>query len=126
MQKLFHILIGLCLLVYAIGSLVFVFGQAICLIKPQFEAGREKVGKKGVVRDRAVHEEVIEKIRCFALENGYSVLGLTYSPVKGPEGNIEYLIYLERSEEPVQNPQVPPARQVVEQSHQALDKPAEG
>ena len=52
--------------------------------------------------------------------------GLTYSPVKGPEGNIEYLIYLERSEEPVQNPQAPPARQVVEQSHQALDKPAEG
>ena len=101
-------------------------GQVVALIKPQFEAGREQVGKKGVVRDRAVHEEVIEKIRCFALENGYSVLGLTYSPVKGPEGNIEYLIYLERSEEPVQNPQVPPARQVVEQSHQALDKPAEG
>lgn len=69
------------------------------------------MGKKGVVRDRAVHEEVIEKIRCFALENGYSVLGLTYSPVKGPEGNIEYLIYLERSEEPVQNPRCPqPAR----------------
>lgn len=59
-------------------------------------------------------------------ENGYSVLGLTYSPVKGPEGNIEYLIYLERSEEPVQNPQAPQPRQVVEQSHQALDKPAEG
>ena len=110
----------------AVRELLAPGGQAVCLIKPQFEAGREKVGKKGVVRDRAVHEEVIEKIRCFALENGYSVLGLTYSPVKGPEGNIEYLIYLERSEEPVQNPQAPPARQVVEQSHQALDKPAEG
>ena len=63
-------------------------GQAVCLIKPQFEAGREKVGKKGVVRDKSVHQEVVEKIRRFALENGYSVLGLTFSPVKGPEGNI--------------------------------------
>ena len=71
-------------------------GQAVCLIKPQFEAGREKVGKKGVVRDKSVHQEVVEKIRRFALENGYSVLGLTFSPVKGPEGNIEYLIYLEK------------------------------
>ena len=118
--------ISLTLILPPVRQLLAAGGQAVCLIKPQFEAGREKVGKKGVVRDRAVHEEVIEKIRCFALENGYSVLGLTYSPVKGPEGNIEYLIYLERSEEPVQNPQVPPARQVVEQSHQALDKPAEG
>ena len=118
--------ISLTLILPPVRELLAPGGQAVCLIKPQFEAGREKVGKKGVVRDRAVHEEVIEKIRCFALENGYSVLGLTYSPVKGPEGNIEYLIYLERSEEPVQNPQVPPARQVVEQSHQALDKPAEG
>ena len=118
--------ISLTLILPPVRELLAPGGQAVCLIKPQFEAGREKVGKKGVVRDRAVHEEVIEKIRCFALENGYSVLGLTYSPVKGPEGNIEYLIYLERSEEPVQNPQAPPARQVVEQSHQALDKPAEG
>ena len=118
--------ISLTLILPPVRELLAPGGQAVCLIKPQFEAGREKVGKKGVVRDRAVHEEVIEKIRCFALENGYSILGLTYSPVKGPEGNIEYLIYLERSEEPVQNPQAPPARQVVEQSHQALDKPAEG
>ena len=58
----------------------------MCLIKPQFEAGREKVGKKGVVRDRKVHEEVICRIQGLALENGYSVLGLTFSPVKGPEG----------------------------------------
>ena len=94
----------------------------MCLIKPQFEAGREKVGKKGVVRDKAVHEEVIEKIRSFALENGFSVLGLTFSPVKGPEGNIEYLIYLERSEAPSQGEQVPSAQQVVEESHRALDR----
>ena len=75
-------------------------GRAVCLIKPQFEAGRDKVGKKGVVRDPAVHWEVIEKIRDFSLENGFSVLGLTYSPVKGPEGNIEYLILLEKSDRP--------------------------
>lgn len=75
--------------------------QAVCLIKPQFEAGRGKVGKKGVVRDKAVHVEVIEKITAFVLENGFSILGLTFSPVKGPEGNIEYLIYLQKSEKPV-------------------------
>jgi 23S rRNA (cytidine1920-2'-O)/16S rRNA (cytidine1409-2'-O)-methyltransferase len=72
-------------------------GACVCLIKPQFEAGREKVGKKGVVRDPKVHEEVIQKIVSLALEIGYDVLGLTYSPVKGPEGNIEYLIYLQKS-----------------------------
>ena len=99
-------------------------GEMVCLIKPQFEAGREKVGKKGVVRDKAVHQEVIEKIRTFALENGFSVLGLTFSPVKGPEGNIEYLIFLERSDAPVQVPGVLSAEQVVEDSHQALDHPA--
>lgn len=75
-------------------------GQAVCLIKPQFEAGREKVGKKGVVRDPQVHREVIEEITAFALTEGYSVLGLDYSPIKGPEGNIEYLCYLQKSETP--------------------------
>ncbi|MDD6479135.1 MAG: TlyA family RNA methyltransferase [Oscillospiraceae bacterium] len=74
--------------------------NAVCLIKPQFEAGKEKVGKKGVVRDKAVHIEVIEKIVNIALENGFSVLGLDFSPIKGPEGNIEYLCYLEKSENP--------------------------
>ena len=69
-------------------------GQMICLIKPQFEAGREKVGKKGVVRDPAVHEEVILLIAEFAAEQGFAILGLTFSPIRGPEGNIEYLIWL--------------------------------
>jgi len=69
-------------------------GSMVCLIKPQFEAGREKVGKKGVVRDPAVHMEVIEKIIVFSKNLGFAVKGLTYSPVKGPEGNIEYLLYL--------------------------------
>lgn len=73
------------------------FAKAVCLIKPQFEAGREKVGKKGVVRDYRVHVEVINKIRDFVINNGFNILGLDYSPVKGPEGNIEYLIYLEKA-----------------------------
>lgn len=69
-------------------------GQMVCLIKPQFEAGREKVGKKGVVRDPQVHEEVIHKIVDYADLIGFAVNGLTYSPIKGPEGNIEYLVYI--------------------------------
>ncbi len=68
--------------------------EVVALIKPQFEAGREKVGKKGVVRDVKVHEEVIDMVAAFAYENGYNILGLDYSPIKGPEGNIEYLIHL--------------------------------
>lgn len=66
-------------------------GEIVCLIKPQFEAGREKVGKKGVVKDPAVHEEVIRNVLSFAEENGFFVNGLSFSPIKGPEGNIEYL-----------------------------------
>lgn len=73
-------------------------GRLVCLIKPQFEAGREKVGKKGVVRDKNVHREVIEKIAAFCTEQiGLHILGLSYSPIKGPEGNIEYLIYLSKT-----------------------------
>ena len=67
-------------------------GELICLIKPQFEAGREKVGKKGVVREPETHLEVIQKIIDFSLENGFSVRNLSFSPIKGPEGNIEYLL----------------------------------
>lgn len=69
-------------------------GQLVCLIKPQFEAGREKVGKKGVVRDEAVHVEVVDKIVRFAKVCGFEILHLDYSPIRGPEGNIEYLIHL--------------------------------
>ncbi|MBP5384641.1 MAG: TlyA family RNA methyltransferase [Lachnospiraceae bacterium] len=69
----------------------------VCLIKPQFEAGREKVGKKGVVRDASVHEEVIRSVMQYCTDNQFTVLGLTYSPIKGPEGNIEYLAYLKKS-----------------------------
>lgn len=114
--------ISLSLILPAVRPLLAEGARAVCLIKPQFEAGREKVGKKGVVRDPAVHREVIEKVLGFALENGYSVLGLTFSPVKGPEGNIEYLAYLQRSEEPRQAADVATAQQVVEESHARLDR----
>lgn len=73
-------------------------GRAVCLIKPQFEAGRENVGKKGVVRDRAVHESVVASITEFALESGFNVCNVDFSPIKGPEGNIEYLMLVEKSD----------------------------
>ncbi len=72
--------------------------EVVCLIKPQFEAGREKVGKKGVVRDKKVHEEVIRNVVDFTTASGYEILGLDYSPVKGPEGNIEYLMHAKKIE----------------------------
>ncbi len=78
-------------------------GRVVCLIKPQFEAGREKVGKKGVVRDKAIHLEVIGNIMVYALSVGFLILGLSYSPIKGPEGNIEYLLYLEKNEDITDN-----------------------
>ena len=71
-------------------------GQIVALIKPQFEAGREKVGKKGVVREKSTHLEVISQIISYALSIGFRVLDLTFSPIKGPEGNIEYLVHLEK------------------------------
>lgn len=74
-------------------------GEMVCLIKPQFEAGRDKIGKKGVVRDKAVHEEVIRKIIDYVYMIGFDVLSLDYSPIKGPEGNIEYLVYIRKNEE---------------------------
>ena len=74
-------------------------GQMVCLIKPQFEAGREKVGKKGVVREPEIHEEVVHKILDFADLVGFHILNLEFSPIKGPEGNIEYLVYLEKDPE---------------------------
>jgi len=74
-------------------------GEMVCLIKPQFEAGRDKVGKKGVVRDRKVHEEVIRDVTGMAAGLGFEILGLDYSPIRGPEGNIEYLMYIRKPQE---------------------------
>lgn len=96
-------------------------GQMVCLIKPQFEAGREKVGKKGVVREKSVHEEVIEKVINFALETGFSIHNLEYSPIKGPEGNIEYLVYIEKDDNPKKEESVD-IHEVVEAAHGSLDK----
>lgn len=73
-------------------------GEVVCLIKPQFEAGREKVGKKGVVREKSVHCEVIDAVLSFAASVGFDVLGLDFSPIKGPEGNIEYLAHLKKTD----------------------------
>ena len=92
-------------------------GEMVCLIKPQFEAGREKVGKKGVVRDPKVHLEVLEGFLTHAKENHFTVLGVTYSPIRGPEGNIEYLGYLRKSEEP---DCIPDLTALVDASHEEL------
>ena len=96
-------------------------GQVVCLIKPQFEAGREKVGKKGVVRDKAVHEEVIHKVIDYAVEIGFHILNLEYSPIKGPEGNIEYLVYIRKEAEGSREESVD-VHAVVEAAHGELDK----
>ena len=92
----------------------------VCLIKPQFEAGKDKVGKKGVVRDKTVHEEVIAKVAAFACEVGFSVLGLDFSPIRGPEGNIEYLLDLKKGgigEAQIGDGQI---REIVETAHSSL------
>ena len=89
--------ISLKLILPAIAGVLRDGGQVVCLIKPQFEAGREKVGKKGVVRDPAVHREVLEYFLEHAKENNFTVLAITYSPIRGPEGNIEYLGFLEKN-----------------------------
>ncbi len=96
-------------------------GRAVCLIKPQFEAGKEKVGKKGVVRERKIHLEVIEAVISFARSIGFAVLGLTFSPIKGPEGNIEYLLYLEKLPSGSQDEgPLPDMEAAVEAAHTAL------
>lgn len=94
-------------------------GRAVCLIKPQFEAGKENVGKKGVVRDKAVHIAVIEKIVSLIAENKFSLLGLDFSPIKGPEGNIEYLCFIEKRENPDVLCEIT-ADELVEESYKAL------
>lgn len=96
-------------------------GRAVCLIKPQFEAGRENVGKKGVVRDRAVHESVVASITEFTLESGFNVCNVDFSPIKGPEGNIEYLMLVEKSDSAAMLWQGS-AAELVAASHEQLDK----
>ena len=100
-------------------------GEMVCLIKPQFEAGRDKVGKKGVVRERSVHEEVVRKILDYADSIGFDILHLEFSPIKGPEGNIEYLIHIQKKPEKAKEKinWEDTIRQIVEKAHENLDKP---
>ena len=111
--------ISLKIVLPAIKALLKPTGQVLCLIKPQFEAGKEKVGKKGVVREPATHKEVLDGFVALADELGFRILGLTFSPVKGPEGNIEFLGHLSLADVPGIRPDT---ALVVEQAHKTLDK----
>ena len=110
--------ISLKIVLPTIKTLLKPTGQVLCLIKPQFEAGKDKVGKKGVVRDPATHQEVLESFVSLAHDQGFKILGLTFSPVKGPEGNIEFLGHL--SLDQVDGIQ-PDTAAVVAQAHKTLD-----
>jgi len=110
--------ISLRLILPALRTLMKPEGELVCLIKPQFEAGKEKVGKKGVVRDRAVHREVLEQFLRHADECGFYVKDLTFSPIRGPEGNIEYLGHLTVREQPPYNGDL---AALVEASHARLE-----
>ena len=109
--------ISIKLVLPAVCALLKEGADIMCLIKPQFEAGREDVGKKGVVRDKAVHLSVIESVLQFAASAGLTVIGLDYSPIKGPEGNREYLCYMKKGS--FDAPEID-ARAVVEASHECL------
>ena len=104
----------------AVKALLADKGEVVALIKPQFEAGRDKVGKKGVVRDKEVHLEVINTIINFLIENELNVLGLSYSPIKGPEGNREYLVYFTKDKEKEGNFELSQIEDIVNESHSQL------
>jgi 23S rRNA (cytidine1920-2'-O)/16S rRNA (cytidine1409-2'-O)-methyltransferase len=111
--------ISIRLVLPAVKELLKPAADYICLIKPQFEAGREEVGKKGVVRDPAVHEEVVKGILDFAPTIGFTVMGLDYSPIRGPEGNIEYICHLKNGDYPAA---AVDAAAVVKASHEAFGR----
>ena len=115
--------ISLTKVLYPVRQLLADEGEIVCLIKPQFEAGREKVGKKGVVRDPAVHLEVIESVMQYAASIGFELLHLEFSPIKGPEGNIEYLLHLKKQPERYvqENISIDP-KEIVTAAHATLDK----
>ncbi len=116
--------ISLKLILPVMHSLLKNGGKSVCLIKPQFEAGRENIGKKGVVRDIKVHEDVIRMITDFAAENGFKVIDVDFSPIKGPEGNIEYLMFIEKTENGEMLWSGSP-EELAKRSHENLDKKAE-
>ena len=109
--------ISLKIVLPAIQKLLKPTGQVLCLIKPQFEAGRDKVGKKGVVREKSTHKEVLDDFVSLADSLGFKILGLTFSPVKGPEGNIEFLGHLSRV--PGED-RCPPLAELVRTAHETL------
>ncbi|MBQ7737147.1 MAG: TlyA family RNA methyltransferase [Oscillospiraceae bacterium] len=111
--------ISLRLILGPVHSLLRDGGEMICLVKPQFEAGKEKVGKKGVVRDPEVHREVLEEFLDYSAEAGFGLRGLDYSPIRGPEGNIEYLAWLKKNGESIPRPDL---AALVEASHEAHGK----
>lgn len=114
--------ISLKIVLPAIKALLKSTGQVVCLIKPQFEAGKDKVGKKGVVREKSTHIEVLEDFIALAAQLQFTILGLTFSPVKGPEGNIEFLAHLTLDHA---DGITPDAAAIVNQAHEALDRGAE-
>jgi 23S rRNA (cytidine1920-2'-O)/16S rRNA (cytidine1409-2'-O)-methyltransferase len=105
----------------AVKALLKEQGEVLALIKPQFEAGREKVGKKGVVRDKDTHKEVMEKVVKFSIKEGFSILNIEYSPIKGPEGNIEYLLYMKKDNSTECDFDETIINNVVDNSHNDLD-----
>ena len=109
--------ISLRLILPIAGKILSEKGLIVCLVKPQFEAGRQQIGKKGIVRDKKTHEEVIEKVMEYAMENTLYPAGLTYSPVTGTKGNIEYLLLLGKSEKIFNKSMV---KDVVEKAHEEL------
>lgn len=113
--------ISLKLVLPAAYNLLSPDGEIVALIKPQFEAGKGQVGKKGVVRDKNIHFDVIRGVLDFATDNGFKLLGLSFSPIKGPEGNIEYLAYIKKSDETerITDEEI---LAIVEKSHENLDK----
>ena len=114
--------ISLNLILPAVRPLMKAGGQGVCLVKPQFEAGRDKVGKKGVVRDPAVHLEVLEHFLEHAAKAGFTVLDVTFSPIKGPEGNIEYLGWLQAGDGPAYSGDL---KALVQQSHAGFEEGAQ-
>ena len=108
--------ISLKLILPALHAILADQGQVVALIKPQFEAGREQIGKNGIIRDKAVHQKVLEQVTAFALADGFSVKGLDFSPIQGGHGNIEFLAHLEKSADP-QSQVVAQIPEIVEKAH---------
>lgn len=111
--------ISLTLVMNSIRNIVETGARGVCLIKPQFEVGKENVGKNGIVKDKNLHVFAIRKVCSFCVENGFAVLALDYSPIKGPDGNIEYLVLVKKSESPYIDECVD-IENVVEDSHEKL------